>query len=202
MQSPATLRLLTISHALFLFLAFLLAGASGCATSSHSSRVETNPDAAFANHYGYALLADLVGDEKDLSKLRFIKHERPELKALLQEIAGTNRVAYERLQKFAKTGPALNLKDQGLPTAEIAARKAISKSKEKAILSSKGKELEIQVLLDQEEALTYGSHLAGVIAPTESDLQRRQFLEQLAADLGKLQQRVLTMLSSNYSLPR
>jgi hypothetical protein len=153
------------------------------------------------DHHGYALLADLCGDEKDISKLRFLKRERPELKALLQEIAATNRVAYETLQKFAKADPALNLKDLGLPAAEVAARKAIGKFKEKAILSGKGKELEVQLLLAQNEALTYGSHLAGVIAQTEPDPHRREFLEQLTATLERLQQRVFGMLSSGYTPP-
>ena len=173
----------------------------GCQTSDPARRAEIKTVAGRSESYGYALLADLVGDERDVSRLRLIKRERSELKGLLQDIAGTNRVAYETLQRFAKADAALNLKDQGLPAAEVAARKAISKYKEKAILASKGKELELQVLLAQNEALTYGSHLAGVIALTEPDRQRRQFLEELAANLGKLQQRVVAMLSSCYRPP-
>jgi hypothetical protein len=177
----------------------LLVAGSGCEASDRAGKAEIRPVAGRSDHHGYALLADLCGDEKDVSKLRFLKRERPELKALLQEIAETNRVAYDTLQKFAKADPALNLKDIGLPATEVGARKAISKFKEKAILSSKGKELEVQLLLDQNEALTYGSHLAGVIAQTEPDPHRREFLEQLAASLGRLQQRVLTTLSSGYT---
>src|SRR5437588_11071813 len=86
---------------------------------------------------GYALLFDLVGDEKDVSKLRFIKHERPELKSLLQEIAKANRDAYVTLEKFAKQNPQFNIKDKGLPPAEVEARNAISKFKENSILHSK-----------------------------------------------------------------
>src|SRR6266705_3531274 len=96
-------------------------------TSDRPGKAAIRPVARQADHHGYALLADLCGDEKDVSKLRFLKRERPELKALLQEIAATNRVAYDTLQKFAKADPALNLKDIGLPAAEVAARKAISK---------------------------------------------------------------------------
>jgi hypothetical protein len=185
-------------------MASLLLAGSGCETSGGQRKGESKPTAGSpvagqSNNHGYALLADLCGDEKDVSKLRFLKRERPELKALLQEIAATNRVAFEALQKFAKADPALNLKDKGLPAAEVATREAISKFKEKAILSSKGKELEVQLLLDQNEALTYGSHLAGVIAAAEPDPQRREFLQQLAGQFGILQQRVLTMLSSGYT---
>jgi hypothetical protein len=181
--------------------ACLLVAGWGCETFNRRAKSGVAPVGGQSDQHGYALLADLCGDEKDVSKLRFLKRERPELKALLQEIAATNRIAYETLQKFAKAEPALDLKDLGLPAAEVAARKAISTFKEKAILSSKEKELEVQLLLDQNEALTYGSHLAGVIAQTEPDPHRREFLGQLAATLGRLQQRVLRMLSSGYSAP-
>jgi hypothetical protein len=180
---------------------FLLLVGPGCETSEHVRKPDIRLAARQSDNHGYALLADLCGDEKDVSKLRFFKSERAELKALLQEIASTNRVAYEALQRFAKANPAINLKDMGLPASEVGTREAISKSKESAILSSKGKELEVQLLLDQNEALTYGSHLARVIARTESDPQRRAFLEQLSATLGALQERVLKMLSSGYSPP-
>lgn len=181
----------------FLF-SFLLIG-SGCQSSGVSGKSENRPVTGQADSHGYALLADLCGDEKDVSKLRFLKRERPALKALLQEIAATNRVAHEALQKFAKEAPTLNLKDMGLPNAEVAARQAISKFKEHAILSSKGKDLELQLLLDQNEALTYGSHLAQVVAQSESEPRRREFLEQLAAALGTLQKKVLQALSSAYA---
>lgn len=174
----------------------LLVGA-GCETSDYPRKSGKNLVTASDNH-GYALLAGLCGDEKDISKLRFFKSERLELKALLQEIAETNRLAYETLQKFAKATPALNLKDMGLPATEVAAREAIGKFKEKAILSSKGKDLEIQLLLAQSEALTYGAHLASVIAQTEPDSQRRVFLDRLAVNLKSLQQKVIGLLSSGY----
>lgn len=200
MRFTRALRLWVTWPGLCLSLGCLLLAGFGCETSN-LGRSEVRSAAGQSDNHGYALLADLCGDEKDLSKLRFFKRERPELKALLQEIAETNRAAYERLQRFAKADPALNLKDKGLPAAEVAARKAISKFKESAILSSKGKDLEMQLLLDQNEALTYGSHLARIIAQAESDPQRRQFLEQLTGDLGTLQRRVLTMLSAG-NVPR
>jgi hypothetical protein len=201
MRAKRALSVWTAWCGLCLSLGCLLVAGSGCETSDRVAKAEIKPAAGQSDNHGYALLADLCGDEKDVSKVRFLKREGPELKALLQEIAETNRVAYEMLQRFAKADPALNLQDKGLAAAEVAARKAISKFKEKAILSSKGKELEVQLLLDQNEALTYGSHLAGVIAQTEPDPHRREFLEQLAATLGRLQQRVLGTLSAGYTPP-
>jgi hypothetical protein len=203
MRFTRALSVRAASLGLWLSLGCLLLAGAGCKTSERTGKAEVKPIArqsiaGQSDRHGYALLADLCGDEKDVSKLRFFKRERSELKALLQEIAETNRVAYEMLQRFSKAEPTLNLKDNGLPEGEVAARKAISKFKESAILSSKGKDLEIQLLLAQNEALTYGSHLARVIAQAERDAHRREFLEQTAGNLGALQQRVLRMLSTGY----
>src|SRR4051794_7082142 len=134
MQPNVVLRWRAIRPALCSLVGFLLVAVSGGGTFSRPQPAETKPLAREADPHGYALLANLAGDEKDVSKLRFIKRERLELKTLTQEIAATNRLAHEALEKFAKGDPALNLKDEGLPAAEVAARKAISKSKEKAIL--------------------------------------------------------------------
>jgi hypothetical protein len=198
MQSKRARWAWTVWFGLCLAFGILLLAGSGCETSVDLKKSEVEQIPNPSDNHGYALLADLCGNEKDVSKLRLLKRERPELNTLLREIAATNRVAYEALQKFAKSDRALNLKELGLAAEEVAARKAISDFKQNAILSSKGKELELQLLLDQNEALTYGSQLARVIAQAESDSQRRAFLEQLAASLARLQERVLRMLSSAY----
>jgi hypothetical protein len=196
---------------LFLFPVALLMFA-GCASHPRTPPAEANPptpapvqstpaqNTAIGAH-GYALLSGLMGDEKNVSILRFIKHERPALKTLLMEIAATNRAAYKQLQAFAKADTSLNIKDKGLPVAEVATRDAIADFKQKAILSSKGKDLEIQLLLSQNEALTYGSHLAAVLAETEQNPERRQFLKSLTAGLSRLQRTVITMLQIGYAPP-
>jgi len=166
---------------------------------SKSQASSTQLSANSTNSHGYALLYGLVKDEKDVSKLRFIKRERSELKSLLQEIAQVNHGACSTIEAFAKTNHAMNIKDQGLPSAEVQARQAISKFKENAILHSKDKDLEIQLLLSQNEALTYGSHLAGVIAATEPDPKQKEFLQGLAASLLTLQGKVVGLLRKNYS---
>src|SRR5258706_3674610 len=175
----------------------------GCSLLHKSSREDApsppSPAMSSANHHGYALLFDLVGDEKDISKLHFIKHERPELKNLLQEIARASGAAYTKLEKIGKAAPGINLKDPGLPAAEIQTRKDISKFKEKAILSQSDKELEIQLLLSQNEALTYGAHLAGAVARSETDPRRQQTLQQISATLLALQKKVFEMFTKNYS---
>jgi hypothetical protein len=90
MQSKRARWVWTVWFGVCLLLACLLAIGSGCKTSGRQGKADTRPIAGQSDNRGYALLADLSGDEKDVSKLRFLKRERPELKALLQEISATN----------------------------------------------------------------------------------------------------------------
>jgi len=150
---------------------------------------------------GYSLLAQLLGDEKNVSKLLIIKRDRPELGKLIKEISARTGAADKELAAFAKNDPQLNLKEQPLPVMEKRARDAISKSQAKLLLSDKPKNLEVHLLLTQADALSYGSHLAGVIASTETDPSRRTFLNDLAKDLDALHQKVLAMIVANYNFP-
>jgi len=154
-----------------------------------------------ADHGGYALLFDLLGDEKDVAKIRFIKHPRPGVTTLLKEISRVSSDAHKQLELLGKADKSLNLTDPRLPKGEVMARKAISKTKTKALLSSKGKELEIQLLLTQQEAMNYGAHLAKTIVTVENQPQRQQFLQQLSEQLSQLEQKVVSVLSEHYAFP-
>jgi len=170
----------------------------GCASFRSSSPGSHENIHATAEH-GYALLFDLLGDQKSVSKLLIIKRERAELRDLIKEISARSADAYKRLEAFAKTDANLNLKHLGLPLAEVATRESISKARGKELLRDKGKEFEVEMLLAQNEALTYGAHLAEVTARAENDPQRGRFLRELSGDLARLQQRVVAMLIANYS---
>ena len=176
-------------------LAFLLI--AGCASPKKPSH--SQPNSLPAAH-AHALLFDLLGDEKDVSKLLIIKRERPELGALIKQISRVSGAAYKRLEAFGKADPSLNLKDLGLPSGEIETREAIAKTKSKALLTEKGKEFELQLLLSQSEALAYGAHLARIIAPRETNLARAKFFQDVSNELTDLQHRVFEMLLSHYSI--
>jgi hypothetical protein len=170
----------------------------GCAALSGSSpEKDAGVPGAHGNH-GYALLFDLMGDEANVSKLRLIKHERQELKELIKQISNTCGGLHTQMETFGKQDPGLNLKDQGLPPAEVEARKAISQTKTKLLLTDKNKEFELQLLLTQNEALTYGAHLARVVSRVEANPQRAQFLQHMDSELTTLQQKVVAMLLANY----
>lgn len=157
------------------------------------------PIVAAAPSHGYALLYDLLGDERNVSKVLIVKRQRQELGTLIKRISSICGEAHGQLEKFAKADPRVDIKDQGLPAAEIETRKEISSSRAKELLADKGKEFELQLLLNQNEALTYGIHLATTVARGEESSQRAEFLRKLAGDLGQMRQRVLSMLLEGYT---
>jgi hypothetical protein len=190
----------------FRFLALLLA-LCGCASFHESASKTPAPQSTsgsrsspLQNHYGYAILFELLGDEKNVSKLLIIKRERAELRDLIRDIAQRCGTAHEELERFAKADAALNLKTNGLPAMEIGTRDAIGKTKAKQLLTESGKEFELRLLIAQHEALTYGSHLAATVAKAEPNPQRAQFLRRLSSDLEVLENRVTSMLLASYGL--
>ena len=186
-------------------LIFLCGCASFHETSSTTpaqSNAQDSWNSPLQNTHGYALLFELLGDEKNVSKLLIIKRERAELRDLIRDIARRCGQAHEELERFAKADPALNLKTNGLPAVEIGTRGAIGKTKAKQLLTESGKEFELRLLIAQHEALTYGSHLSATVAKAETNAQRAQFLRRLSSDLEVLENRVTSMLLANYNWPQ
>ena len=141
-----------------------------------------------------ALLDDLLGDEKNVSKVLIIKHNSDALGKLIDNISKTSGESAKMIEAWAKNEPSLNLKGTDLPVGEMAARKAISKTKEHILLHTKDQEFEFQLLLTQSEALNYGSHLAMVVAENEPNADRvREFL-RLSSQFRQLNEQVLARL--------
>lgn len=166
----------------------------GCATPTE----RLPPSQGALPNHGYALLFSLLGDVRNVSKLLVIKRERPELRELIQGIAAIARRGHEQLEMFARSEPRLDLKGTGLPAAEVAAREAIARGRARELLTEGGKEFELQLLLSQNEALTYAAHLAETLAKTEKDPARSQYLRRLAGELHAAQKKVSAMLLANY----
>lgn len=118
---------------------------------------------------------------------------------MIKAISETAARGHRDLENFAKTDRSVNLRKQGLPAAESATRAAIARVKGKDLLTEGGKEFELQLLLSQNEALTYGMHLAETVAKAESNPERAKYLRQLAGNLGQLQHKVVAMLLANYT---
>lgn len=185
---------------LMLSLGLLVAVTLGC-RSFQNAPAAVQHSTPTNSHHAYALLYELVGDEKDVSKLLIIKRERIELKTLIKEISDRSAKAHQQLETLAKSSPAINLKETGLPAAELQTRKAIAKTRGKELLTERGKDFEVLLLLSQNEALSYGAHLAQTAAAADPVAARREQLQQLSADFSQLHKKVLAMLLSNYNWP-
>ncbi|HKQ38670.1 MAG TPA: hypothetical protein VJ063_11375 [Verrucomicrobiae bacterium] len=152
-------------------------------------------------YHAHALLFDLLGEEKNVSKLLIIKRERAELKTLINEISQRTGKAHKELEQFARSDRSLNLKDLGLPSAEVLTRKAIAKTRAKELLTESGKDFELHLLLTQNEALVYGGHLAAIAATSDTVTNRHQMLQQLSTDILQIQRKTAEMLLKNYTWP-
>jgi len=179
-----------------IFIFLLVVGVTGCvAPAPPVASIHPNTK---VTDTGYALLYDLMGNEKDVSKLSIIKHERTEFHDLIRDISDRCGAAYDLLGDFAKADPSLNITDQRLPLAEMQTRAREGKARGADLLTTKGKNLELQLMLTQNEALTYACNLTAVIAESETNVKRAQAVRQMSTDFSVLEDRIHSMLLTNY----
>jgi hypothetical protein len=131
-----------------------------------------------------SLLADLLGDEKNVSKILIIKHNSAELGRLIKLISKTAGDGAKELETLAKSDPTLNLHALQLPPGEVATRAAISKTKEHELIFSSGQKFELGLLLSQTDALDYGSHLAKIAAENSSSPEQQRKFHSLDVALN------------------
>ncbi len=142
----------------------------------------------------YSLLHQLLDEEKDVSKLHFLKHEEPDVKTLLDNIAKVSAAGAKELEEFARQDAAITLEDFRLPGGETRTRDAIASTKTWELLSESGDEFELALLLSQAEALTYGWHLAKVAANHESNPAQARRLEAIQEQLQAQYRQLVTIL--------
>jgi hypothetical protein len=181
---------------------FLICALCACQSTQRASapkpEATATPEKPVANlqtrNNALALLDDLLGDEKNVSKILIIKRNSDALGILVKDISKAAGDGAKMLEALAKSEPGLNLKAIDLPPGEAATRSAIGKTKEHLLLHSKDAEFQFQLLLTQAEALSYGAGLAMVVAENESQPERTRDFLRLSAELRGLHERVLAML--------
>lgn len=167
-------------HGPLLALVFLLPLAFACAGEDTAPVVDSGKG---VSSHGYALLHGILEQEKKVSQLLIIKQDREALGKVIDEIAETCRAASKRLEALAENSPILDLSDHGLPVIEVQTREAIAAMRREILLASSGRELELQLLLTQVEALTYASNLADMLSRSEPDPERLAFVRSLWNEL-------------------
>lgn len=161
----------------------------GCASelkpsaTSHGSASSTKIE---IRNNAVSLLYDLLGDEKDVSKILLIKRNSEELGRLIKLISKTSADAEKELADMARAHPDLPLHALELPPGEKATRNAIAKTKERELLFTSGADFEFNLLLTQADALSYGWHLARIAAentPRPDEMDKFNRLSQKLKDL-------------------
>ena len=144
-----------------------------------------------------SLLYDLVGNEKNVGKILIIKRNSEELGQLIKEISEASVDAEKKLRQLATNDPSLDLHVIQLPPGEKAARDAVAKTKERALLFSSGKEFEFNLLLTQAEALSYGWHLAKIAAENSSSPEEFQTFTVMSREMENLYGQVVLRMQQN-----
>jgi hypothetical protein len=120
-----------------------------------------------------------------------IKTERDSLKTVIRHCQDLRR-AFERLER-SSVRPGLDLTDTGLPLEEVRTRLAIAATRQEQLLAASGRELELQLLLTQNEALTYMAHLADTLSRSEPDPARLAFVREFWKEVTLLREDVLAL---------
>jgi hypothetical protein len=187
-----------------LALTLLIAVAAGCQSQPQPTNrtaapatvlVNTHPDISVRNN-ALALLQNLLGEEQDVAKVLYLKSASDATKRLLKDISATAKQYHTEIEDIAKQLPDFDVKNQDLPSGEVAARKAETKTTEHAILHSHGADFEFEILLSQAQALDYGSHLAGLIASNETNSTRAGQFSALAQELNALYERTALLMKN------
>jgi len=133
-----------------------------------------------------SLLYDLLGQEKNVSKILLIKKKAPAFEKLIKDISKTADDGEKQLDRLAKDDPAFDLHETRLPPGEVASREAQSKEQEHTLLAAKDQTFEFDLLLAQAQALDYTSHLAGVAAENCTMPDQAREFKTLETDLNGL----------------
>jgi len=142
------------------------------------------------------LLHQLLGEQKDVSLLHFIKREHSDVKNLMKKIAVKSSAGAKLLEEFARHDPSVRLDDLRLPPGEAATREAIASTEKKELLGQTGDGFELALLLTQTQALSYAWHLAKVAGEHESQPDRARALSGVGEDMKNLYGEVFVMLLS------
>jgi hypothetical protein len=143
-----------------------------------------------------SLLAQLLDEEKNVSKVLIIKHGSRELSGLIKTISTEASDGAKRLRGLAQDDPTLDLKRQDLPAGEKASRDAVGKTEEHDLLLSSGADFEFTLLLTQAQALNYGSHLAKVAAENSVNPEEADAFHTMSRTLDQLLNQVKAMMRS------
>jgi hypothetical protein len=159
--------------------------------STAAAPVDADSGKVAVRNNAASLLADLLGNEKNLSKILIIKHEPENFSQLVKSISKAADDGHKDLDELAKSDKSLDLKALQLPPGETAVRQAISKTQEHELLSSSGAKFRLDLLLTQTDAMSYAEHLAMVAGQNSANEQEQSKFQAMQNQYGQLYQQVV-----------
>src|SRR5687768_10339406 len=152
---------------------------SGCQSTRPGAAITPQGKLQVRNNAA-SLLHDLLSDEANVSKLLIIKRDRAELNSLIKEISAVALGGVKKLEQLEKADTSFNLRSMDLPPGERATRQSIAKARTGELLRASGPDFEFRLLLTQSEALSYGTHLAKVVAANEPNAEHARAFSELS----------------------
>jgi hypothetical protein len=187
-----------MNHLISILIAgFLLCGCAPLEKKQTARGEPPAPEKLEIRNNAASLLYDLLGDEKNVSKILIIKRNSEELGQLIKAIAKTAADDEKQLEQLTENNLGLNLRAVQLPQGEKMTRAAVSKTEEHELLFSSGKEFEFNLLLTQAEALSYGWHLAKIAAKNSSSPEEVQKFTAMSRGMENLYGQVVLRMQQN-----
>jgi len=180
-----------------LFAGFLFCGCAHFENQQPLNGAPATDKKAEARNNAASLLYQLVGEEKNVSKILIIKSNSEELGRLIKAISKMAADSEKRLESLASNNLDLNLHAIELPQGEKATRDAVAKTEEHELLFSSGKKFEFDLLLTQAQALNYGWHLAKIAAENSSRPEEIQEFTAISHAMQKLYDQVIGQMRQN-----
>ena len=194
-QSSASWRRLVIGMTLALVVSVLGAALvmPGC-SSPRAGRLAAAAGSNAEFDAGFTLLHDLLASEAQVDGILLLKSASPETEQLLKEIAAASVEMRDALNDMSRQDPALTREASGLPMIEAIARDGIESDTTLALLGSGGEDFEFLILLSQEKAMSYGTHLARSLGASDVMPDRAGQFNMMASRMDGFHQRIMDLL--------
>lgn len=150
--------------------------------------------------HGYALLAQLLHDESDVTLIFGVKHAPEEVQSLLRQVADTAASTRRQLMDLRAELPAVAMDHTGLPLIEVSARHTLANSTAASLLLA-GRSFEIQLLMSQEKACSYAAALCGALAVADTNVQRSLVLDRAGKAFHEYAAQIRAMIAAGYQPP-
>ena len=169
---------------------------AGCAAESPSAPTKTPVGGMIRQrNEGYSLLYQLMSDESKVGQIFIIKHADEPLKSLVKQIGSAAATAKSKMDLFAHTSDRIEYDEPDLPLLEQRSRDLQAKADEHTLLSSSGKNFELELIFTQTQAMDYAAQLSKATAEHEDNADRKSFLEDLAKQCTDFHDRLMKMLT-------